>query len=221
MDKANLIVKFDKAKAVCDAASAIAEKHGGGRITDGDNILAEYINDVEPGMFDDMYRTFNECKDMDTFTGLFFLLTGIELEEYLDRCIEETHVTTPGGTTYYPGKISIPNEPAKKQPEIPVMPGDKVFVITNKRILNRIGRVYTTQKLEVYPATVTDTILSLGENNSLDVSVNLTFAAKGRIENTTACCTFYVNLENVPVSAIYRTEEDAMQALVAKVKKSN
>ena len=71
------------------------------------------------GLFEELCKGYRNCEDTDTFEALFYMLTGITFQEFLDRCVKETCV--------------VASESAQSNPEpeikLALMPNDEVWVL--------------------------------------------------------------------------------------------
>lgn len=90
MDKVNYNYLLEQAKQKYDEVSQHDE---GGTVFDGDTILKDIMDDADfeiSGLFEDIYNMFKKTTDPESMAQLFFEFTGIEFEEYLKRCINES-----------------------------------------------------------------------------------------------------------------------------------
>lgn len=90
MDRVNYGDLLEQAKQKYDEVSQSAEC---GTVFDGDTILKDIMDDVDfeiSGLFEDIYNIFKKTTDPESMAQLFFEFTGIEFEEYLKRCINES-----------------------------------------------------------------------------------------------------------------------------------
>ncbi len=64
-----------------------------GQITDSDTILKDIMDEVsfeEIGLSTDILSIYLNSKDRQSVENLFFTFTGVEFEEYLEKCISDT-----------------------------------------------------------------------------------------------------------------------------------
>ncbi|WP_394969994.1 hypothetical protein [Candidatus Allofournierella merdipullorum] len=118
---------------------------------DADSILYEYLTDVPMGLFEELCKGYRNCEDTDTFEALFYMLTGITFQEFLDRCVKETCV--------------VASESAQSNPEpeikLALMPNDEVWVLFRPNLKTETEQVEANTPPQICRSVVKEVIVSL------------------------------------------------------------
>ena len=76
IEKINSIIKKDTEKE-------------NGVVFDSDTILADIMNEADfeiSGLSQEIFKNYIACNDKESFEKLFYTLTGVSFEDYIDRC---------------------------------------------------------------------------------------------------------------------------------------
>lgn len=170
---------------------------------DADSILCEYITDVPMGLFAELCKSYRTCEDTDTFEGLFYLLTDISFQEFLERCVTETRI--------------LDSEEDQTEPQddvvLPVKPRDEVWVLLRaKSNKEEAGQAKSAQP-QICRAIVREVVASWNDGERLTFSANLQVYPNCSDTEDLKDKVFFC-AQNVPEAVCFKSRAAATLALV-------
>lgn len=177
---------------------------------DADSILYEYLTDVPMGLFEELCKGYRNCEDTDTFEALFYMLTGITFQEFLDRCVKETCV--------------VASESAQSNPEpeikLALMPNDEVWVLFRPNHKTETEQVEANAPPQICRSVVKEVIVSLDSKGTPCFAANLQVYPNCTDTDALEDKLFFY-AQKVPAEKCYKTREAAIQALTAGKKENS